>query len=94
MASHYALIMSEVIPAILESDFAEIEKKIHLIEGLVNWVQIDLADNTLVSTTTFLAPAPFTQFMGDASRRNSAVRGEQRLLSTPPLSEPERSGEA
>ena len=51
--------MAEIIPAILEQDFPEIEKKIQLVEGLVNWVQLDLADNTLVPNTTFLDPAPF-----------------------------------
>jgi len=52
--------MAEVIPAILEKDFPEIEKKIRLVEGLVSWVQIDLADGTLVPNTTFLDPTPFT----------------------------------
>ncbi len=51
--------MVEVIPAILEKDFAEIEKKIHLVEGLVEWVQIDIADNTLVPNTTFIDSTPF-----------------------------------
>lgn len=51
--------MTEVIPAILEKEFPEIEKKIHLVEGLVNWVQIDIADNTLASNTTFLDPVSF-----------------------------------
>lgn len=51
--------MAEVIPAILEKDFPEIEKKIRLVEGLVSWVQIDLADGTLVPNTTFLNSAPF-----------------------------------
>jgi ribulose-phosphate 3-epimerase len=44
--------MAEVIPAILENDFAEIGKKIKLIEKLVKWVQIDFADNTLVPNST------------------------------------------
>lgn len=51
--------MVEVIPAILDKDFSEIEKKIHLVEGLVSWVQIDLADGTLVPNATFLDPTPF-----------------------------------
>ena len=46
--------MAEVIPAILEKDFAEIEKKIRLVEKLVRWVQIDIADSTLVPNSTFL----------------------------------------
>ncbi len=53
--------MIQVIPAILEKDFAEIEKKLKLVEGLVSWVQIDIADNTLVPNTTFLDPAPFSR---------------------------------
>lgn len=52
--------MVEVIPAILEKDFSEIEKKIRLVEGLVSWAQIDIADNTLVQNTTFLDPSPFS----------------------------------
>lgn len=51
--------MIEVIPAILEKEFPEIEKKIHQVEGLVDWVQIDIADETLVPNTTFTDPTPF-----------------------------------
>lgn len=53
------LIMVDIIPAILEHEFSEIEKKIRLVEGLVSWVQIDLADGELVANTTFSDPAPF-----------------------------------
>ncbi|MBI2616625.1 hypothetical protein HYW55_00650 [Candidatus Gottesmanbacteria bacterium] len=45
--------MVEVIPAILEKDFGEIEKKIHLVEKFVSWIQIDIADGTLVPNETF-----------------------------------------
>ncbi len=55
--------MVEIIPAILEKEFPEIEKKIHLVESLVDWVQIDIADNTLVPNTTFLEPEPFKKFL-------------------------------
>lgn len=51
--------MAEVIPAILEKDFGEIEKKIRLVEGLTEWVQIDVADGILVPNTTFSDPKPF-----------------------------------
>lgn len=53
--------MIEVIPAILEKDFPEIERKIHLVEGLVEWVQVDIADNSLVPNSTFLDPEPFSK---------------------------------
>lgn len=52
--------MAEIIPAILEKEFPEIERKIHLVENLVKWVQIDIADNTLMPNTTVLDPSPFT----------------------------------
>lgn len=51
--------MIEVIPAILEKNFPEIEKKIKLVEGLVDWVQIDILDNTLMPNNTFLDPLPY-----------------------------------
>lgn len=66
--------MVEVIPAILEKDFPEIEKKIRLIEGLVEWVQIDIADNTLVPNTTFLDPELFKKFLLD----NKGIPGQAR----------------
>lgn len=53
--------MVEVIPAILEKDFLETERKIRLVEKLVSWVQIDLADETLVPNSTFSDPQPFAQ---------------------------------
>jgi ribulose-phosphate 3-epimerase len=52
--------MAEVIPAILEKEFSEIEKKIRLVEGLVSWVQIDILDDTLMQNVTFSDPAPFS----------------------------------
>src|SRR3990167_9716707 len=55
--------MVEVIPAILEKDFSEIEKKIRLLAppagGLVEWVQIDVADGLLVPNDTKTDPAAF-----------------------------------
>lgn len=51
--------MIDVIPAILEKDFEILEKKIHLVENLVEWVQIDIADETLVPNTTFLDAVKF-----------------------------------
>src|SRR3989344_6157398 len=51
--------MIEVVPSILEKDFAEIEKKIKMLEGLVEWAQIDIADGKLVPNTTFYDPAKY-----------------------------------
>ncbi|MCL4338529.1 hypothetical protein M1271_02475 [Patescibacteria group bacterium] len=68
----------EVIPAILEKDFAEIEKKIRLVEGLVNWVQIDCANDTLVPNATFLDPAPFALL-------STSIKLEAHLMVKDPL---------
>ncbi len=70
--------MIEIIPAILEKEFSEIEKKIRLVESLVNWVQIDIADNTLVPNTTFLDPTPF-------SGLNTSLQLELHMMVKDPL---------
>lgn len=46
--------MIDVIPGILEKEWAPIEERLLSVAPLVEWVQIDIADNTLVPNTTFL----------------------------------------
>lgn len=46
--------MIEIIPGILEKEWTVIEERIKLVSSLVSWVQIDIADNTLVPNRTFL----------------------------------------
>jgi len=43
----------EIIPAILPKDFAELEDKISLIQGLVKTVQIDVCDGQFVPSATW-----------------------------------------
>ncbi len=54
--------MVEVIPGILEKEWEMIEERLRLVTGLVDWVQIDFADNTLIPNTTFLDFARFTDY--------------------------------
>jgi ribulose-phosphate 3-epimerase len=58
--------MIEVIPGILEKEWEMIEERLRLVTGLVDWVQLDFADNTLVPNTTFL---DFSRFTRHASAR-------------------------
>lgn len=44
----------DVIPGILEKDFAVIETRLKLVAPYCEWVQIGFADNTMVPNTTFL----------------------------------------
>ena len=46
----------EIIPAILESDWASVENKIKLVNGLVDWVQLDVSDGQFTSTQTWANP--------------------------------------
>ncbi len=55
------LYMVEVIPGILEANPHEIERKIKLVAPYVSWVQIDVADGTLVENETFLNFASFPE---------------------------------
>jgi ribulose-phosphate 3-epimerase len=43
----------EIIPAILESTWLEVEKKIKLVDGLVDWIQLDVSDGQFTSTQTW-----------------------------------------
>ena len=51
--------MTEIIPGILEKEWSAIESKVRLVAPHVDWVQIDIADNTLVPNETFLDFAKF-----------------------------------
>lgn len=51
--------MIQIIPGILEKDFAEIKRKIALVESDVDWIQIDLLDGTLFPNYTFTALEKF-----------------------------------
>ncbi|HUD19962.1 MAG TPA: ribulose-phosphate 3-epimerase [Patescibacteria group bacterium] len=46
--------MIDVIPGILEKEWARVEERLLLVAPHVEWVQIDIADNTLVQNTTIL----------------------------------------
>lgn len=46
--------MIDVIPSIFEQEWSQIERKINLVAPYVEWIQIDIADGTLVPAKTFL----------------------------------------
>lgn len=52
----------EIIPAILEKDFLEAEKKIRLIKSYVSWIHLDVADGVFVPNETFHIPQEFSNF--------------------------------
>lgn len=51
--------MIEIIPGIQEDAFPKIETKIQLVESQVDWVQIDVTDNTLTENESYRDPRPF-----------------------------------
>ncbi len=54
--------MFDIIPGILEKDFAEIEKKIELVRGFAKTIHVDIIDGKFAPNTTFLDPKPFTKY--------------------------------
>lgn len=54
----------KIIPAILETDFSEVEKKLEILAGAgdISLIQIDLADGKLVDGKTFLEPEKLEKF--------------------------------
>lgn len=54
--------MIDVIPGLLEKEWAPLEEKLKIARDLVRCVQIDIADNTLVPNETFLDFAKFAPY--------------------------------
>lgn len=46
----------EIVPAILESDWPSVEQKIKQVEGLVDWIQLDVSDGKFTPTQTWSNP--------------------------------------
>lgn len=57
--------MFEIIPGILEKDFAEIEKKIELVKDFAKTIHIDVIDGKFTPNITFLDPKPFAKYTND-----------------------------
>lgn len=55
----------DILPGILEKDWAAIEKKLEAVKGFAQAVHIDIADGKLVNNTTFLDPEPFKKYSSD-----------------------------
>lgn len=53
--------MIDIIPGILEKEWSKIEERLMLIAPHVDWVQIDIADNTLVPNETLLDFSNFSE---------------------------------
>lgn len=54
--------MSEVIPGILEKEWAVIEKKIQTVLPFADAIHIDVLDGIFAENTTFLDPEPFAPY--------------------------------
>lgn len=57
--------MQQIIPGILERNWADIEKKLAIIKPFSNTVHIDFIDGIFASNTTFLDPNPFKKYSKD-----------------------------
>lgn len=54
--------MLEIIPGILEKEWAEIEKKINLVKSFAKTIHIDIIDGKFAASTTFLDPTLFAKY--------------------------------
>ena len=53
----------DIIPGIAELDPKELERKIALVLPYVDWIQLDIADDTLVASRTFADSAAFANIL-------------------------------
>lgn len=56
------VVVTDILPGILEKDLQKIEEKISQIRGLVEWIHVDVLDNTLIQNTTYNNWPDFKQF--------------------------------
>ncbi len=57
--------MNEVIPGILEKEWADIERKLEILKPFAKSVHIDIIDGKFANNTTFLDPKPFKKYEQD-----------------------------
>jgi len=57
--------MFEIIPGILEKDWAGIEKKIEMAKTFAKSIHLDILDGKFAPNTTFLDPFPFSKYSKD-----------------------------
>lgn len=69
----------EIIPGINDADPDELIRKLTLVASHTEWVQVDISDNTLVSTTTF-SDFPRLALNKDWNRALSKVKLEAHLM--------------
>ncbi len=55
----------EIIPAILEKNWQEIERKIELVRPFAQTIHIDIIDGKFAPNATFLDPAPFKKYTSE-----------------------------
>jgi len=60
--------MLDVLPGILEQDFASVKHKYDLVASYIDWVHIDIVDGILFDNTTFDDPAPFSKLKSPPQR--------------------------
>ena len=59
----------EVIPGIFEKDFQLIRERAKLVAPFIDWIHIDIADNRLVSNSSFLDPSPFKKLIQETGKK-------------------------
>lgn len=75
--------MIDIIPGILEKNIIEIERKITLVAPYVDWVQIDVGDNTLFPCDTVRDAAKLAPVIAKFAR--SGKRFEAHLMVQKPI---------
>lgn len=65
--------MIDIVPGILEKNFAEIERKLRLVAPYISWVHLDVADNTLVPNTLFSDFGMLAKLLNEASMKSMSL---------------------
>ena len=69
--------MNNILPAIIAKDFNELSSKVSLVDGLVDWAQIDVMDGNFVPPVTWNNPK-------DLYKLNTSLNFEAHLMVSDP----------
>lgn len=75
----------EIIPAILENNWQEIERKIELVKPFIKTIHIDVIDGKFAENPTFLDPEPFIKYTKDPPAGESGLFFEVHLMVEEPV---------
>lgn len=86
--------MFEIVPGVLEKDWAEIERKIEAVLPFAKTIHVDLLDGKFANNTTFADPTPFAKYANPSAGSGQGVKFELHMMVEEPIQHLKRWSDA